>query len=128
MRKIRTIAAGSLALAALLAQSFAASAQVSSNPGRDFNQQQYERRYDPGAYSGPTYNRNMNPGQQYNDLLNERRYRVSPGVDRNRYAVDGAPRRDEGASSPRVRSVKPARKTPEDVRRRLRKKKNVEVD
>lgn len=83
----------------------------SGNPGRDFNLQQYERRYDPGAYSAPTYHP-QNPGQQYNQLQYERRYRTVPVA-----PPKSIQRLPSGESLPRVRSVKPVRKTDEQVRR-----------
>jgi hypothetical protein len=101
--------------AAVGALATAATAQ-SNNPGRDFNLQQYERRYDPGAYGSPSYHP-QNPGQQYNQLQYERRYRAPPAVERPRVIE----RRPTGESAPRVRSLKPTRKTDEQVRRAQRK-------
>lgn len=110
------ILAGVVALAALASAGDAAAAE-SSNAGRDFNLRLYERRYDPGAYSGPSYHP-QNPGQQFNQLQYERRYRAPTAVERPR-TIERLP---AGESSPRVNVVKPARKTDEQVRRALRKR------
>lgn len=100
--------------AAALMPALSAVAQ-SINPGRDYNQQLYERRYDPGAMSGPTYHP-QSPAQQYNQLQYERRYRAPAIVDKPRTVK----RLPMGENSPRVRSVKPSRKTDEQLRRARR--------
>lgn len=106
-----------------LAPLTAAAQNGTSNPGRDFNLQTYERRYDPGATSQPYYHP-QNPGQQYNSQIYERRYR--PGALSNPPRIVG--KEAETGPSARVRSLKPARKTDEQARRAQRRKAKEDDD